>query len=95
LDLLEVISDAEKLRQMNARREKYLGERTNSLIDFLVRLRSAFHLLANIRMAETKGVSRWFKPAPKPVVVRGADKKSHGDYLGPRLIASSTKRRLA
>lgn len=60
--LTQVVSDADKLRRVRDRREKYLESRNKEdILDLLLRLRSTEHTFAHIRLAESNGLSYWFR----------------------------------
>jgi hypothetical protein len=62
--LTNVVTDVEKLRRVNSRRQRYLEGRDNSeTLDLLVRLRSSESTFAHIRAEELQSVSHWFPPA--------------------------------
>jgi hypothetical protein len=86
---LTEISDLEKLRVVNSRRQQYLQSRKNDFVDLLVRLRTALRTVAQIRAGETKGILRWFPPAAKRAILHAAAKRIE-ERGGIRLIGGTS-----
>ncbi len=79
--LTKVISDAEKLKRVRDRRERYLsGRSAETFVDFLLRLRTNELLFVHVRQVESKGLSYWYR-------------RTEDDYRENWFLRNSTVRR--